>query len=248
MEDTQNQAVATNRQKVLDKLQKKYPDKDFSDEEAMFGQISDDSDDYDQQLGRYKEDEKSISDMFSADPRSAYFLASWKKGSDPAVELVRQFGTEIKDAIDDPARLDAIEEANKEYLDRTAKSKELDQEYQNNLKESLERIDQWQNDNGLTDDQVDEVMQFLITTAQDVIMGKFTPEAVDMAQKAINHDADVAEAADNGEVRGRNAKIEEKLRKRSENDGLPAMGGGNGASRQRKSEPDNIFALADMAR
>ena len=47
------------------------------------------------------------------------------------------FGTEIKDAIDDPERLEAIAEANKEYVERVAESKKLDEEYQANLADSL---------------------------------------------------------------------------------------------------------------
>ena len=48
-----------------------------------------------------------------------------------------------------------------------------------------------------------------------------------MARKALNHDIDVETADREGEVRGKNAKIEEKLRKNRKNDGTANLSGKN---------------------
>ena len=178
----------------------------------------------------------------------SHFLMNWKDGKDPAVELVRQFGTEIKDAIDDPERLEAISEANKEFVERVAKEKELDDAYQKNLQESLSMLDEYQQKNGLNDEQVDAAMEFLLGIIKDGVMGKFTAESIDMAMKAINHDVDVEVAGHEGEVRGKNTKLEEKLRKQMKGDGIPNMDGKNrGVGGQRKANR-GIFGLADEAK
>ena len=68
-----------------------------------------------------------------------------------------------------------------------------------------------------------------------------------MALKAINHDTDVATASEEGEIRGKNAKAEAKLRKPTRGDGTPTLAGANNApapSRRR----DSIFDIADGAR
>lgn len=230
MANTDNQAVKSNREQALSRLKSRYPDKDFADDEALFGQISDDYDDFDSQLSGYKEREQKFADMFSADPRSAHFLMSWRNGEDPAVGLVRQFGVDIKDAIDDPERQEEIAAANKEFVERVAKEKELEEEYKANLEESLKSLEAFQSENGLSDDDVDNVMEYLVGIVKDGIMGKFTPESMSMALKAINHDVDVASAEQEAEVRGKNAKIEEKLRKRNESDGTAVLDGKNGGS------------------
>ena len=227
MAKTENQQVKTKRQSMTERLQSRYPDMDFSDDEAMFGRISDDYDNYDKDLAGYQEREKAFSDMFTADPRSASFLQSWRNGEDPVVVLVRSFGTDIKDALDDPERQEAIAAANKEFVDRVAKEKELEEQYQQNLATSQGTIDELQAQNNLTDEQVDEALLMLVRISADVVQGKFTPEALDMAMKAINHDQDVAVAERAGEVRGRNTKAEEKLRKPG-GDGMPALNGKNG--------------------
>lgn len=228
MADIANKAVSGNRQKVMDRMRNKYPDKNFDDDEALFGQLSDDYDDYDKQIGGYKEREQAFSDMFTKDPRSAAYLTNWRKGGDPVVELVRQFGTDIKDAIDDPQRLDAIADANKEYVERVAKEKKLDEEYQSNLAESLQALEKFQQERGLSDDEIDQIMEFLVGIMKDGIMGKFSVESMEMAQKALNHDTDVADAGQEGEVRGKNAKIDEKLRKQDKGDGTARLNGKNG--------------------
>jgi len=230
MAEVENQQVKTKREAMMERLKGRNPDLNLDDDEAVMGAISDDYDNYDSELNGYKEREKAFSDMFTADPRSASFLTSWRNGDDPVVVLVRQFGTDIKDAIDDPERQEQIAAANKEFVERVAKEKELDDIYQQNIAQSLQAIDELQAKNNLTDDQVDEAMTLIMTIANNAIVGKFTPETIDMAMKAINHDLDVAAAEHVGEVRGKNAKIDEKLRKQTGGDGIPALGGKNGGS------------------
>lgn len=248
MAETDNQAVMSKRDMMMERMRNKYPDKQFDDDEALYGQISDDYDALDDELNGYKEREGKFSEMFTSDPRSAYFFTQWRDGGDPVVALVRQFGTDIKDAMDDPERMDAIAEANKEFVERVAKEKELEETYQTNLQESLSALEQWQADNGLSDEQVDEVMQHLIGIVSDGIMGKFTAESMDMALKAINHDTDVIDAEQTGEVRGRNARIDERLRGRAKGDGTASLDGKNSTGAGQSASPRNIFELAGTAR
>lgn len=233
MAKVDNQEVKSKRQSMTERLQSRYPDMDFSDDEAVFGRISDDYDEYDKNISGYQEREKAFEDMFNADPRSASFLMSWRDGGDPVVELVRQFGTDVKDAVDDPERQEQMAEANKEFVQRVAKEKELTDIYQQNIAESLATIDKMKEENGLSDEQLDAAMIFLIGIITDGVMGKFTPETIDMAMKAINHDQDVALAEQEAEVRGKNAAVEAKLRKGKQGDGMPSLGGKNiGGGRQ----------------
>lgn len=220
-------AEKSKRDIARERLSQRYPDKTWEDDEEMFGQINSDYDNYDSQLAGYQEREKKFSDMFTSDPRSARFLTEWRNGGDPVVLLVKQFGTDIKDAIDDPARQEEIAAANKQFVERVAKEKELEETYQQNLQQSLEMLNQYQQEKGLSDDAIDEAMSFIMGIIKDGIMGKFTAESLDMAIKALHHDADVQIAADDGEVKGRNAKIDEKLRKRSASDGVNAIAGAN---------------------
>lgn len=231
----ETEEIKSKKDNLLERMRGKHPDSNFDDDEMLYGQIVDDLDESDNTLNDYRERERQLSDMFSSDPRSAKFLTDWKDGGDPAIALVRQFGTEIKDAIDDPERLEEIAEANKEFVERVAKEKELEDEYQKNLQQSIAEMTAYQESHELSDEDIDAAMEFIIGIIQDGVMGKFSQETIGMAMKAINHDMDVENASIEGEVRGKNAKIDAKLRKSNKGDGTAVLAGKNnpaGAPRQ----------------
>lgn len=234
MEKDTNKEVAqqakSKRDETLARLQQRHPDTPFDDDEAMYGQINDDYDDYDSQIGGYKEREEKLSNMFSSDPRSAYFLTKWRDGGDPVVALIEQFGKDdLIDAINDPERLEEIAAANREYVAKIAKEKELNEQYRQNLQESLPQLEQFRDEHGMSDDDFDQLMDKLLNIVNDALLGKFAPETLEMLYKGENYDADVADADAEGEVRGKNARIEEKLRKSSRGDGVAALDGKNGS-------------------
>jgi len=244
MQQIGGQPVVGGRQKLTDRLKAKYPDKNFDDDEALYGQIGEDYDTYDKEIEGYKGNEKKLTDLFASDPRSASFLMAWSKGGDPAVELVRQFGTDIAEVLNDPERQEEIAQANKEYVERVAKNKALEEEYRQNLAQSLKALDDYQQESGMTDDECDDVMQKVLTIVKDGLAGKFTVETIDMVRKALSHDADVAEAGVEGEVRGRNAKIQEKLRRPNAGDGTRPIGGSNNTAGRKQLPTQSLGALA----
>lgn len=235
------------RDLTRERLANKYPDRNFDDEEELFGAINDDYDSYDNDLAGYREREQTLSDMFTSDPKSASFLTAWRKGGDPVTELIRIYGKdEIMDAINDPDRLEELSAANKDFVERVAKEKELDEQYQQNLAASLEEMGRIQEAQGLSDEDLDAAMEWLLGIVGDAVLGKFAPETIEMAIKALHHDTDVAEASATGEVRGRNANITDKLRKSQRGDGMPNMGGKNGSGAQ-KRRGSSIFSMAEEA-
>lgn len=240
-----NEQFKTKREAQIERLRNKYPDKKFEDDDEIYGQISDDYDQYDRELGEYRDREKTLSDMFSADPRSAQFLSDMHKGEDPVLGLVRNFGVEIKDVLDNPEMQDKIAEANREYVERVAKSKELDEEYERNMAVTLETLRRYQQERGMTDEQIDAVIDALLRIVRDGVMGKFDVDTLDTMVKAIDHDADVDIAAEEGRIAGRNDKIVESLRKSNMGDGVSPLGGKNGSPSQRRES--NMFDLANEA-
>lgn len=216
-----------NRQRMLDRMGEKYPDRQFTDDEELFGQINDDYDNYDQELNGYKEREGTFADMFTADPRSARLMMEWRNGGDPAVELVRIYGDDILEAVNDPDKQEEIKEANREFAERVAKEKDYEQQYEHNLQESLATLSDLQQSKGYSDEQIDSAMELIMQIAKDAMLGRFTPETLDMAFKALNYDGDVANAGFEGEVRGRNAKVDTQLKLRGRGDGTPQLDGSN---------------------
>lgn len=243
-----NTEVKSNRDRYKERLKAKYPDKDYSDDEALFGQINDDYDNYDKELGEFQEREKALTDLFASNPRSAAFLTDWRKGEDPIVGMLRKFGDDFKAALEDPEKQEAIAAANKEYAERIAEEEAYESEYQQNMSSTVTMLENLQEETGMSDEEIDNAMNFLVGIMKDGLMGKFSRDSVIMAIKALNHDEDVAQADHEGEVRGRNSKIEEKLRKGSHSDGIANLGGKHGTEGgSGKRMEKNMFDLAKEA-
>ena len=224
-----NNAVKSKRDTTMERMKTRYPDRSFDDDEALFGQINDDYDEYDSKLSESRSREEAFSNMFTSNPKSARLMMEWKNGNDPVVSLIRIYGKEdILSAIEDPAKLDAIEEANKEFAERVAKSDEYDKQYEKNLPASLKAIEAWAGEKGISDDEIDKAATALSKLCGDFMLGKIAPEAIEMILKAQHYDADVEQAQMEGEVAGRNARIEEKLRKGKRGDGTATLDGRSG--------------------
>ncbi|MBP3511169.1 MAG: hypothetical protein J6K19_03910 [Prevotella sp.] len=240
--------IMSRRDQFGERLKKKYPDREYADDEALFGQINDDYDEYDSELSGYKERESRLTDMFTKDPRSAQFITDMAQGRDPWVSLINRIGIDgVKEMLDDPEKIDEFAASNKEYVERMAKQKGLEEEWERNIKTTLATLEQKQNELGLSDEQIDAIADWVKEIANDAVIGIIKPETIEMALKAINHDADIAAASEEGEIRGKNAKAEARLRKPKRGDGTPTLGGANNApapSRQKGS----IFDIADGAR
>lgn len=226
-----------NRERYLARLKEKYPDKDFSDDEVLFGQVNDDYDNTEKELSGYKEREQKFSDLFTRDPRSASFLMNWRDGGDPAVELVRMFGEDFVDELQNPEKQEELAKASQEFAERVAKEKEFEEQYSQNIEQTLGVIEELQKETGRTDEEIDGAMSFLVGIMKDGILGKFSRESLEMAFKALEHDEDMVVAGQEGEVRGRNAKIVEKLRKGDKGDGTASLGGRNGGG-ERPTGPE----------
>lgn len=243
MERIENERINTGRGLLQQRLKEKYPELDFENEDALFGRIHEDYDDFDKRLNDYKEREKKLADMFVADPRSANFLMNWVKGSNPIVELVKLFGVDgLKQAMEDEKYLEDIANANTEYLERVQKSKQLEEEFEKNIEQSLKDIENINED----EKEIDKAVEWISKLASDAQMGIYTPQNIKMAIKALTFEEKITEAEYIGEVRGRNAKIEERLR-RPQGDGTAHLGSRNVIVRQER-KADSIFDIAEGAR
>lgn len=249
---TQEQArntatVPSKREQALERLRKKYPNDSFDDDEAIYGRMMDDYDNGEKELSEYKGREKALSDLFTSDPRSAQFLTEWRNGKNPAVALVEMFGDDFVEELKDPKKQEELAKASKAFADRVAKEKEYDDLYQNNIEQSRNELEQLQKEEGLTDDDIDRAMEFLVGIMKDGIIGKFSKESVLMALNAIDHDNDVDVARQEGVVQGKNTKINERLRKREKNDGTANLNGQNGIAAKQRKGRSSIFDLAKEA-
>lgn len=223
---------------IIARLKKSHPDEDFEDDEKIYNRIAEDFDTYEKDIAERNKNDEAITNLFASDPRSAAFLMNWRKGEDPVVQLIRAFGDDFREALDDPDMQEKFAKARQEYLARQMKEKELEEQAQTNLAASLDNLEKVQQQGGYTDEQANEVFERFAQIVDDAILSKVAPETWQVMFKAMNYDKDLSTAAMEGEVRGRNAKIDANKRKMTLPEGVPPMLGGEGSEVRPPKRPD----------
>lgn len=248
MAENNKETPKSRREMVAARLQTRYPDREFADDEAMFGQIDDDYNNYDSEIGKYQERENKMVDMFAKNPRAAQFIKDMADDKDPYIALIERLGAEgITDLMNNPEKKEAYAKANADYLERIATERDLEEQYNKNFGESLQLLGEIQRERNLSDETIDAAMDLVSTIVHDAVVGKYTRETIEAALNMLSRDADISNARSEGEVAGRNAKIEEQLRRPKTGDGMPAMGGSS-AMPTNEDKKLNFFDIAEAAR
>lgn len=224
----ENQSVApaeesapSRRETLLGFMREDYPDDDFADDEDFYDKII-------SERGRYKSTEEQagkLREAFVKDPRIASLLNFAKEGGNPISYLIENFGDEFRDALEDPDKAEEFAEAHNKYLEMVAKDKEAEEVSAANLQTTTEVLDALQAEYNLTDDEVVDIFNTAGQYAFDATKNLYTKEYLTAIMRAKNYDKDVESAAMEGEVRGRNERIEEKLRKQKPTEVPPTLTG-----------------------
>lgn len=234
MKETNTEGVKTSRERIRERLVKEYPDTDFNAENAS--DVEDDSivsllEKYDAELEGYRSNNDRVSKLFDSDPRAGKFFVNWMaSGGNPIQYLLDIFGPDLADAMaSEEGRAKIVESTNK-YLERKAENEKGEAERMANYEQSINELTAFAEEKGLTEEQAVSVFEKVNQIAFDAIDGKYSREAYEMAYKAMNYDGDVEKARTEGEVTGRNAKIEERLGKVNKKPEMPPSLGGQGGA------------------
>lgn len=237
------QKVKRDRKSVSDRLATRFPERNFDADDDFYGQIYDDYDEMDRLKSsndKYLENSKKLTDLFNSDPESADFLLNWRdNGGGILGNLVRTYGVDrLREALDDPEKMEELSKQNKEYLEKVAEDKKLDDEYSQNLPKALAAADEAINSGTLSEEDFNKAVTSLQDKMIRFIKGNWTMDDIQSELKSLNHDTDVATASEQGEIRGRNANIQEKTKRRSQGDGTANLGGGGTGQTRTRQAPD----------
>ncbi len=118
-------------------------------------------------------------------------------------------------------------------------------DYSRNLDETIALVEQMKEEgNG---DAVEQAVAWLQRVGDEVAHGRLLADDIRMVMKGCAYDADVAAAAHEGEVRGRNYVIEERLRTDNAPADVPALQTSGGVTSS-ALHPQVLGALASTAR
>lgn len=235
MEVNENKQVKTGRDRYKEYMSGKYPDKVFDGENA--------TDDLDElvaseleanasELEASRANNKKLVDLMNKDPRHARYIMRMmtEEGANPLSVMMEIYGPDLMDALQSEEGKEMMSKATEKYLETKASEEAGEAERMQNYEKSVNDIAAFAQEKGLTDEQAVALFEKINQIGFDVIEGKFTREAMQMAYDAMNFSSAVDNARKEGERDGRNAKIEEKLAKVNKPIEMPPAVGGQGAT------------------
>lgn len=242
MKQTENQTVRSSRDRMKERYSKKYPDRNFNDANAQSA-IDDlaweDIEGMETRLEEYESHSKKLTDLFRGNPKAGQMFIHMANGGDPIQYFVENFGDEFMDAMGSEEGKKAFVESHDKWLNKLADSKRLDEEAERNFAESIKSLQRFQEEKGLSDEEAIAVFEKVHKIGTDMVLGIYSPESLLMAYNAMNYDGDVKRAHAEGEVAGKNAKIEEKLRKARRPEQMPPSLAGAGSDAVRRTAEGN---------
>lgn len=250
MEAIENEKVMSSRDKLRDRYAKRYPERDFggeNSESSIDDEIIAELEGYDAEIQGYRDNDKKIKDLFNSDPRSGRFLVSWAAGGGNPIQYILDiFGPDIQEALQSEEGRAKIVESTNAYLERKAQEEAGEAERMANYEQSINDLAAFADEKGLSEEQAIAIFEKINQIGFDVIEGRYTREAYEMAYNAMNYDTDVETARKEGEVAGKNKKIEERLAKVEKPLDMPPSVGGQGAAVPEptpKKKKTNMFGL-----
>ena len=135
----------------------------------------------------------------------------------------------------------------REEREETQAPDPLPEEFTSHLGDSLKCLEGFRTGRKPSAEDWDTVFSLLFSIVGDAANGVITPATAETLLRAVSYDRAVGIAMHEGEIKGRNARIEEQLLSPVKSDGLPSLQGARGGSASpRRSQ--SIFDLAGEAR
>ena len=231
-----NQEVTNYGSRLAERMQGKYPDRQFTDAEGnidnnrLLEAISEDLNSLDGKVGEYEANNRQMVDLFKTNPKAAAFLNTWVQTKSPALAFRKIYGQNAFEAITSEEGASIIAEIEAEESKRKADDEAFLAEKESNLNASFDALDSWGDSKGLSDEQKVAVFKTLNDLLIDAEMGKYSEDFFEMAWKAEHYAGDIESARHEGEVAGRNARIDELTKRRQASESLPPAMSGQGSN------------------
>lgn len=242
---TQEETPIRGRAAAMERYRTANPDiENDPEDDDLYDYAISQADDYKGRYDKQQEINSALAERISEDPRLGALIAGIMDTDEdgnkknPAYVIAKLYG---KDFLEDEDSLDELNKGYAEYLDGSKQSKEAGEKASQNFIKSMDDVDKYAQTNGLGDEQIEQLRQSLVQSADDILNGIFSPAFIETVAKGLTYDADVQEAADTGYVEGKNTKIEAKMK---ETPDIPSMGGTTNVQRKAdapKQEKGSFF-------
>lgn len=211
------------------RMGEKYPD---MEEEDMYKTHLDHLDNAD----KIHQGNKELNEKLTQHPKAAMFLADVVDGKHPAVAMKRYFDDSEVNVEEGSEAYEQLLEAERDRIAESENSKRMQQEYEDNLKESESTVQAFKESKQMEDAEFEEFIGKAVEKVSELLSGKLSDELLEVFYKGLNYDHDTEMAKEAGRIGGRNEKIEAK-KVSMQGDGLPNTSNVQSKEPQPQSKP-----------
>ena len=215
------------------------PDLNMDDEDAYYDAAGRSLD----ELDGLKQRADRLRDNINRSPAFADMVLAARDNDnfDPIIWAVQSGQLDLDALQSDSEYKNSLADARAKYLDKLAKSKEIEEAQKANMPASAAAVKAKAEELGLDDAKREEIVGKMFTLMDEMIRGKIPVDLFEMIAKGATFDAAVADARAEGKAEGLNQRVDDKLRKMENNPGTPAGRQTPPPEPQPKEEDDNPF-------
>jgi hypothetical protein len=211
-EDTDTTEEIT-EEKPVSKLReraKKSLNQDFDSDDAFEEALIEHLDGLEEYQKRGQEVNAKLISVFESEPIIADIVNAVIKGASTREALALHFDPEDLAAIEGDPDYDGWKKNSEERTKKLQEKQAREAEYGENLNYSQAQIQEFAQENNLTDEAAEKFLNQLDDVLGDLYKGRVSKQFLSMMQKALNYESDVQGARETGEITGRNENIEAK--------------------------------------
>ncbi|MCM1031544.1 MAG: hypothetical protein NC410_08930 [Oscillibacter sp.] len=229
------------------RLKERYPDAEPADDAGWEELNTRYMDETDAEIGKYKDSESKMTELIGVYPEFGELVFNMIEGKMPLrAAIAKVFSQEDLIPQEGDDDYEAYKKAYGERVEQKGKRDAQTKEIEENESKSMEAIDQFAADKGLSDEQKESLIELINNHFTELLYKRISTEMLEGFLKQMSFDTAVADAEKVGEIRGRNENIEAKMtkeKKKEEGDGLPNAGGGGAINADKKPKSRSFFDI-----
>lgn len=224
----------------INRLREHFADKNYGDDDELYGAAADHIGELRGRDDIRSKSDKEIAALFKAHPRLAQVMQYIMQGAPEMEAISRVFDPEDLIRYEGEPDYDQWKTGKQKREEDMKVSDDRNASFELNHQASRKAVDDFCTDNALGDEDKDALLDSLFAVYDDLLDGKLSAETLLLFHKGNSHDEDVANAATQGKIEGKNAKIDVKKQVSVKGDQLPEINGGGASVVKKTPEKDSI--------
>lgn len=224
------------------KVKEYYSDREFESDEDLSAAAEEMISDLMDYKTKGQEANAKLVEIFESEPAIAEFISDVMQGASPEVAIARNFDVDSLTPMEDEEDRGPWEEAKKMRKQRFEEQKKFEEELTTNQVESSKAFDAFVEENGLSEEEADGLLDEIDTLLKDIYRGFVSKDFLTMMHKATGYEDKLAQARKEAALQAKNdnVKLAKKNYDKPKGDGLPKVNG-SGAPQDKPQRPKTRF-------